>query len=483
MPTNSMTYYAEQGSLYFADRINNQKVAALYDPLRQAALLPDLRRDSKGKIVTTLPYEDMGIEGMWSQLTSLFSGGGDRRTVKANEFYWAEYLMNDTFSFAVSKNGQVPANSVTATLSRLSQTMNGAFVKPEANFRAIIKENDHQMVKITAVNKLSNGNFTVAFQGLNGQTVDLNSRGQYTITILPMLDWNTNSNLQTPTGGFVYNPPMLRKSYIAKYERGISLAQDEIDGYVNSEDFTLTAGVGMNGQPIDYYYIPAINDKFRQFIAANRTLRMLFDRRDYGSKQGFDGIIPTIQENGLFNTVYDDLLKGSFKSLLFAMIRSLRRVNGSEENFLLHDFNFGIDWAEAMAALVNSFNQNYRFSLFGDGGVGMRDLAYFQFGAFSYQNYKFLPTQVNMFDSYRYGNILEYFAMMMPAKRFRDSEGRTVPIITMCALEGAERAMEERIIFDDARLRGFKYINAFVYDSLGYEFHAPTTCGLITKAN
>jgi hypothetical protein len=477
-----MTYYTERGSLFFDGSIKGQKILALYDPIRQAALMPDLRRKADGKIVATLPYEDMGIEGMLSELTAIFNAGNDRRTVRANQFYWAEYLMNDTFSFSVLKNGQAPANSVTATISRLSQTLNGAFVKPQAGFRAIIKENNFQVVRITNVTKISNGNFSVSLQGINGQTVDLNSRSQYTITIMPMRDWDTTTN-QTPVGGFVYNPPMLRKSYIAKYELGIQLSQDEIDGFVNSDDFMLVAGVGMNGEEIEYYYIPAINDKFRQFVAANRTLNLLFGRRDYVTNQGFDGIIPTIQDNGLFNTVYDDLLKGSFKSLLFSMIRSLRRVNGSEENFLLHDFNFGIDWAEAMAAMVNATNQSYKYSLFGDGGVGLRDLAYFQFGTFSYQNYRFIPTQINMFDSYRYGNILEYFAMLMPAKRFRDTQGRIVPIITMCTLQDAERAMEERIIFDDARQRGFKYINAFVYDSLGYEFHAPTMCGLITKAS
>lgn len=478
---NPNRYYTEAGSLYFSGGINGQKTAALYDPLRHAALLPDLRRSQNGKIVTTLPYEDMGIEGMWSQLQSMITGS-ERRTVKAREFYWAELLMNDTFTFAVAKN-PTPGTSVTTTISRLSQTMNGAFVKPEAGYRAIIKENNWQVVKISNVTKVSNGNFNITLQGLNGATVDLSGRSQYTVTLIPMQDYMTSDiDNQISTGGFVYNPPMLRKSYIQKYQRGIKLYQDEIDGYVNTMDFTLIAGFDRNNQPIEFYYIPAINDKFRQFIAANRTLRMLFDERDYTTNTGFDGIIPTIRKNGMFNTVYDDLLKGSFKSLLFSIIKSLRRVNGSPENFLLHDFNFGIDWSEAMAALVKSFDQNYRYSLFGDGGVGMRDLTYFQFGSFAYQNFKFLPTQIDMFDSYRYGNVLEYFAMLLPAKRFRDTEGRVVPIITMCHLEGAERAMEEYIDFFDERPRGYHYINAFVRDSLGYEFHNPTGCGLITKA-
>ncbi len=113
----------------------------------------------------------------------------------------------------------------------------------------------------------------------------------------------------------------------------------------------------------------------------------------------------------------------------------------------------------------------------------MRDFDYFNFQNFSYQNYKFITSQVDMFDSYRYGGILESFALLMPAKKLQDSQGMTVPIVTMCHIAGAEPAKTNKIWFDDARVRGERTYNGFAKDNLGFEFHAPMQCGLIYKNN
>ena len=164
------------------------------------------------------------------------------------------------------------------------------------------------------------------------------------------------------------------------------------------------------------------------------------------------------------------------------MIKSIRKVNGSNEYLLAHDFNFGLDWSNAMAELIRNANQNYKYSLFGDGGVGARDFTYFQFKDWEYSNYKFRAYQVDMFDSYRFGNILEYFALLLPLKKFYDTEGNAVPLVTYCNIKGAEPAKEWSTWIYDFRIQGGRTLNGYCKDAFGIEFHAPTRCGMITKS-
>jgi hypothetical protein len=87
-----------------------------------------------------------------------------------------------------------------------------------------------------------------------------------------------------------------------------------------------------------------------------------------------------------------------------------------------------------------------------------------------------------MFDSYRFGNILEYFALLLPLKAFMDTEGNRVPIVTYCNIAGAEPAKEWSHWFYDFRLQGGRTLAGFTKDSFGIEFHAPTRCGKIVKS-
>lgn len=479
-------FFGEGGSLNITDpSISGQSALALYDSLRQAAYKPDLRMGKDGKGSITMPYSDLGFEGFFSQLQMMVTGTASRE-VAASEFYWAEMTSNESLAFAMVGDNAAPNATKTTALSRFAQTKNGLFAKPKVGYQAIIKGLGGpagQLVNIAAVTQIAAGNFTVTITGINGQTIDLSGAGIFTLVLIPMQQYTLGNQNMITASNYVLNPPLLWKSWVQKYEDGIFLDESEIDNYVYNRKWEIVKGVDSMGNGVDYYYIPQLDKKLRDRIAANRTLRLLFDRRDTVNNKGFNGLIPTIQNYGMFNFAYDDLLQGSFKAILFSIIKSLRRVNGSPSNYLLHDFNFGLDWSNAMAELVKSTsgNVNIGYELFGGGGTGMRDLEYFDFGAFSYQNYSFIKKQVDMFDTYRYGNILEYFALLMPAKRLQDSQGDTVPIVTMCHISGAEPAKNQYVWFDDSRKRGLRTINAFVKDNLGFEFHAPMQCGLIYK--
>ena len=358
------------------------------------------------------------------------------------------------------------------------------YAKPLAGYQAVIKGLGGpagQLVNITAVTEVAAGNWTVTIAGINGQTINLSQKDLYTLTIIPMQNYVLGTTSNITKNGFVPNPPLLWKSWVQKYEDGIPLDESEIDNYVYNRKWRIVKGVDSNGNPMDYIYIPALDKKLRDRIAANRTLRLLFNRRDSVNNQNFNGLVPTIQNYGMFNFAYDDLMQGSFRSILFSIIKSLRRINGSPENFLLHDFHFGLDWSNAIADLVKAFEQSYKFALFGDGGMGMQDFQYFNFRNFGYQNYKFIASQVDVFDTYRYGGLLESFALLMPAKKLQTTDGTTVPIVTMCHIAGAEPARNQYIWFDDSRVRGERTINAYAKDNLGFEFHAPMQCGMIYK--
>lgn len=484
MPNPNQNYSA--ASMFnIPDPVKGQQPMAYYDSLKQIAYTPDIRARKDGMASIILPYEDTGFEGLLAQLQALWAAGqgmeSPYRTVMARQFYWAEYEQYESLAFSINKEAG-SGTSRTTKINRFSQSANGLFVKPIEGFQAIIKENNRQIVNITNVTENAAGDWSITITSINGETIDISKRNVYTLVMFPMQEYKTSYTTQIPTTGWVYNPPILWKSYVQKYEYGVALDESEIDNYIYERKFQIVKGLDSNGNPVDFFYIPAINKKFTDAIAGNRALRLLFNQRNNTDDLEFDGTIPTIEKYGMFNMAYDSLLSGSFKSLLFSMIKSLRRVNGSNDYLLAHDFNFGLDWSNAMAELIRNAKQDYKYSLFGEGGEGVRNFTYFQFKDWTYSNYNFRAYQVDMFDSYRFGNILEYFALLLPLKAFTDTEGNRVPIITMCNIAGAEPAKEWTNWIDDARVRGLRTMNGFAKDAFGMEFHAPTRCGKIQKA-
>lgn len=480
--------FQSEGATYSIDQaIKGQTPLSFYDPLKQIAYQPAVRRGKDGDIVAVLPYQDSGFWGLFSQLQAML--GSDKKTVKASTFWWAEYDQFATVAFAVGKSAlAVPSGglSVTVQVSRASLSQNGVFAKPLAGYRAMIKELNRQIVDITNVTQLPNGNFNITFTPINNEVLNMTQRNQYTIVLASMRNYilNDSQGTQTPeiqTRGMVLNPPALYRSYLQKYEDGFAVDESEIDNYVYNKEFHIVKGLNLRGEKVDYFYIPSLSTQAEEMIIINRNFRTLFNRRDNLKSMDFDGVVPTIENYGMFNYAYDVFLGGSFKSLLFSIIKSLRKINGSTEYFLCHDFNFGLDWSEAIAAVIKNYNQNYKFSLFGDGGMGEQDFEYFKFRNFSWSNYQFKSYQMDMFDSYRYGRPLDYYAMLLPAKAYTDTDGNRVPIMNYVGIEGAEPAKEQRVWVDDARDRGQRNLRVFFKDAFGIEIHKPTQLGMIWR--
>lgn len=474
-------FFSEGGTMAIQSAIKGQSAVQMYDPLAQMVYKPDIRGNISGEAAIVLPYADSGFWGLWSQIQALL--GLERRVQKANTFYWAEYDLFETQAFSILKNaGNPPAagQSVVANINRFSMSQNGLFTKPISGFQGFFKHN-RQKVNIGAVTTTSAGNISVVLSPINGQQIDITKRSTYTLVMSPMLSYDVNSTTDIPVHGEIANPPILYKSWIQKYEDGLAVDESEIDNYVYDKTFFIKKGLDPFGNPIDYWYAPTLSSKAEAKIIANRNLKTLFDQRDFVKNEGFDGVIPTIEKFGMFNMAYDNFMSGSFKSLLFTMIKNLRKVNGSNDYLLAHDFNFKIDWSEAIAAMVDLQKQSYKYRLFGDGGEGSRDFTYFDFGDFNYNNYHFRTFQVDMFDSYRYGHILSNFCMLFPLKAFTDTMGAKVPIVNFVQIEGAEPGKDFRVWIDDARERLGRNLRVGIKDHFGIECHAPTRLGMIWR--
>lgn len=479
---NYNQFYSEAGNFTIDAAIRGQTPLTLYDPLEQIGYRPDIRGNIGGTAAIILPYQDSGFWGLWSQIQSLL--GGDKRMVKDREFYWAEYDLFETQAFSVNKaNAAGGAGApVTVKINRFSMSQNGLFAKPLEGFQAYFKHNE-QKVNITTVTENSAGDIDITFTPINNEIIDLSVKSTYIVVQTPMQIYPLNNpSSEIPSHGEVKNPPILYKSFVQKYEDGLAVEESEIDGWIYNKTFFISKGLDAMGQPVEYFYIPTLSRDAEAKIIASRNMHTLFNQRDNINQEGFDGMIPTIKQFGMFNFGYDNFMSGSFKSLLFSMIKNLRRVNGSNEYMLAHSFNFDIDFGEAMAQLINNYTQNYKYSLFGDGGEGSRDFTYFQFGDWKYGDYMFRKYKVDMFDSYRYGHILEDFAMLLPLKRFSDTNGNNVPILNFVAVEGAEPGKDQKVWVDDARVRGGRNLRVFIKDNFGIEVHAPTRLGIITKS-
>ncbi len=472
-------FASSTSTFYITDPIKGQQALALYDPLKQMVYRPELRAGAGGKPAIVLPYAETSLWGLMSQIQALF--GADKKRVKAREFFWAEYDSWETLAFTVNKyTGAVPGAgvAVTVNINPLSNSKNGVFSKPIPGFYAFIKELDNQEVKITGVNKTTQA---VTLEPINGEVLNLTQYGIYTVIMSPMKTYSLTDTNPIATHGMTKNPPILYKSFVQKYEDGFAVDESEIDNFVYERDWWIAKGMDASGKIMDFFYIPQLTRQAEAAITDQRNLRSLLSHRDVTAGLNFDGIIPTAKKYGMFNFAYDVFLQDSFKGLLFAMIKTLRKVNGSNEYLMAHDFNFNMDWSDAIAALTRNAGQSLRYSLFGDGGEGVRDFSYYKFNDFEAFGYKFRAYMMDAFDARRYGHALEYFALLLPAKTFVDTDGNRVPIVTYVNIEGAEVAKEQKVWIDDARERGERNLRCFFKDCWGMEIHAPTRLGTISK--
>lgn len=472
------------GNIYnIDDVIKGQSEFAMYDPLKQIAYQPGIRRNGAGDVVSVLPYSQTSVWGLFSQLQAHW--GSDKKTVRSRRFFYSEYEAYGTYVFAINKSAaSIPLGGVAVTVkvNRFSLSQNGNFGKPLRGFKGYIKELNQQNVTITNVTELASGDFNITLEPINGEVLNLTGRSSYTITMNPLRSYDITATNKIQTQGIVGEFPGIHESWVQKYENGLEVDESEIDNYIYTNGFMIAKGLDMNGKEIMYWYSPALMAKAEEFITANRLMKTMFNVKDYGRDEEFDGIVPTIKKRGNFNYAYDNFVGASFKSLLFAMIKSIRKVNGSPEYMLLHDFNFGITWSEAIAALVNMNNQNYRFSLFGNGGMGMQEnFEYFQFKDFGWSNYKFRAYEMDFMDDRRFGRPLENTAFLVPARTSVDTDGNIVPPISYVSIAGAEPAKDQEVWVDDGRKRGERTMTIYVKDNFGLEFHKASQMGMITQ--
>jgi hypothetical protein len=476
---NLNTFQCDAGNFSIDQVIAGQTPLVMYDSLKQAALLPAIRQLKSGSgAQVIMPYDERSPEALFSQMMAAF--GSENRTVPANQFYWLEYDSYDTLTFVIDGNSNVgaPGASVNGTIDALSSSQVGNYTKPIEGYYAYIKELNRQKVFITAVNKTTN---VVTFTPINGQSINFSAYSRYTIIIDPLRHYTMLDTNPIAVEGLVLNPPTMYKAYAQKFEKGFYVDESEIDNYVYDRDFKVIKGLNTKGEAVDFFYIPALHGQCEAFIKDNMNINLLFGQRDYGNAKGMDGLVPIATTYGMFNAGYDIFSSVSLKQILFGMIKTLRRVNGCNEYMLIHDFGFWEDWSESIGLMIAASGQNYVYQLFGPGGMGARDFTYFDFKSFEAFGYKFTPYMIDILDHRRYGNILEYFALMMPLAKFKDQQGNTIPFITFCYLEGAEPAKTNNIFQYDFRIQGGRTLNVYVKTTYGIEFHRPTGLGLLTK--
>jgi hypothetical protein len=463
------------GSTYTIDEaINGQTPLTFYDTLAQVAMRPSLREG------TVLCYWQTGIAGLISQIQSLLHP--DNRVVKANPYWWTEYCQQETIAVKVKKHAGPAANQITVTLGEGSHGITGKFSKVRAGYRAYIKELKGQGCNITAVNKATNGAHTVTIKGLNSEILDLTKFSTYTLLVDSLRMYVKGDLNPISKHGLTSNPPILRKGYVQKFEDGINIHEDEIDGYAYDQEFYVVKGLSpLTGKPIDMWYIPQINEQLEAMVMDNININTLFGIRDDAAQQGYDGLITTADQQGSDSTGYDVSAGASLRQILFNKIKALRKLAGCTDQIIAHDFGFNQDWSEAMASMAKEFAQNHIYSLFGSGGEGARNFKYFEFKDFEAYGYYFRSFMIDAFDHLRYGNFLEDFALVLPSCQFRDTNNKVVPPVTYVNIEGSEPAKINNMWVDDARKRGGRTVDFYVKHSSGMEIHCASKLSTMRK--
>lgn len=475
---NNRQFTCDAGTYTIDEAINGQSQLTFYDSLAQVALRPSLRQG------TVLCYWKQGIEGLFAALQSNLKA--DNRMVKTNPYYWTEMCSEETISVTVKKSNAAvgdPGDSVAVTLAPQSHSSNGKFSRPRAGYRAYIKENNRQGVNVIAVSKSVTGAHTITLEPLNGQVLDLTKYDTYTVLLDQMKMYVKGDTSDLSAHGLVSNPPTLRKGYMQKFEDSVDIHEDEIDGYVNEQEFYVIKGISpITNKKIDMWCVPQVNEQLNAKVMDSRNINTLFGVRDDAKQQGFDGTITTAEEQGMFQAGYDPASGIAFRQILMSMIKRLRKTNGCPDMMLATDFEFMIDWSEGIAAMVKDFNQNYLFSLFGNGGQGKMDFQYFQFENFKAFNYNFKQFTVDGFDSKRYGFPLNRFALTFPACQFKDTEGKVVAPVTYTNIESCEPAQQKNQWVNDERARQGRKVFFNVKDSYGLEIHCASKMGTLKYA-
>ncbi|MFX1709083.1 hypothetical protein PV783_34265 [Chitinophaga sp. CC14] len=448
----------------------------MYDPLAQIALRPNLREG------TILCYKDTSVEGIFSQLQA--SVGADNRTVTTNPFYWTEKCNEPTNTLCVKRAAAAssPGGTIIVDLDKSSMSTNGRFSKPKQGVRVYIKELDGQGAIIESVDRSVTGQHRITLRALNNEILDLTRHAKYTMLMDTLRMYKKCDDNCIKTDGFLLDPPTLRKSYVQKFEAGYCIKEDELDGYAYDQDFYVIKGIDpLTGRAVENYCIPTVNNKLLSDWFDSRIINTLFGQRNDADQTGFDGLIPTAQQSGMYNYFYDPSSGASLKQMLFGMIRNLRRTNGCNEYMILHDMGFAMDWSDAIAALVRESGQNLNFSLFGKGGSGVQNFEWFEFKNFAAFGHKFMTYLIDAFDAYRYGNFLKDFGIMLPACKFKDTNGKIVPAVTYVYQTGCEPAKVKHLFSYDERQRGCRVWNVFLKDEFGMEIHCPSKLGTMRR--
>lgn len=470
-------FQCDAGQFNIDTVMQGQSQLVWYDPLAQIALQPSLRDG------TIMCYKDSGVEGMFAEIQAMISQ--DKREVLTNPYYWTEYCEPTTL--AITLTGGVTKGAagaqVTASLDKSDYSRGGKYSPPKVGYRGYIKE-INQVVNITATTKTTAGSHTVGLTPINNETLDLSQFANYTL-IMDTLRMYKKGDRNCITGsGFVKNPPALRKGYIQKFEDMVPISEDELDGYAYDKEFRLFKGIDpVTGKKITMWGLPEIQSELMTRLKDNKIINSLWGRRDDVLRQGFDGLIPTADSQGMFSRRYDPGDGVSLKSMLFNMIKALRKVNGCTDYMLLHDFGFQFDWNDAMAALIKATEIGKNYQLFGLGGDGgSRQISWYDYQSFKAYGYTFTPKLIDTFDNRRYGAYQENFALMLPACTFKDTNGNDVAPVTFVNIKGAEAAKQDRIWPDDTRERGCRDLNVFVKTSYGMEIHCASKMGTLRKA-
>jgi hypothetical protein len=470
-------FQCDAGEFGIDEVMAGQTALTYYDPLAQIALQRSLR------VGAILAYQHQGIEGLFSQIQDLY--GGDSRMVKANPYYWAEYCedLNITTTIKKSTNAVgVGGAPVTLTIDSTSHSKNGRFSPPRAGYRAYIAEKNNQAVNITTVTKTPTGAHTIVLTPINNEVLDLTGLDFYTLLVSQMRIYLKGDTNPITGGSFVKNPPNIHKGYIQMYEDRIDINQEELNGYTYDVEFRIGKGLNSAGKEIEFWDLPEINSKMLEKYMDQKTIDTLFNQRDDAKQQGFNGMVPSVRKQGSFNRDYDPGSGVSLKAILFNAIRQLRLRNGAKQNMLACDFGFGMDWTESIGQMVNDTKQNLNYSLFGQGGEGIRNFNWYNFQDFTAYNFEFKKMIIDTFDAQRYGNMLPNFAMVVPMVKYKDTMGNTVGAVTYVNTEAAEKGATKKIWADDSRLRGFRNVSVFLQDTWGMEIHAISKMGIFQRA-
>lgn len=109
----------------------------------------------------------------------------------------------------VGGHDAIVGSIVTAKVIKFPKLANGCTIKDTVGYDAILKDSKLKSVHISNVTEISEGNFNITIESKNSEIIDLTSKSEWTLIILPLRKYVQGEQPEVRRNGGIFGMPRI----------------------------------------------------------------------------------------------------------------------------------------------------------------------------------------------------------------------------------------------------------------------------------